>query len=94
MWCRGRLCNNTALCITFLSLFFQLLELIQEAILATDLALFFGNKAKLEEIIASNSFNWENEEHRSEKTQNNCLIAHEKNKQYIYIYVYSCLQTF
>nr|XP_006817445.1 PREDICTED: probable 3',5'-cyclic phosphodiesterase pde-5-like [Saccoglossus kowalevskii] len=37
---------------------------VKHAILATDLALFFGNKDKLKAIVDSGKFNWENPEHR------------------------------
>ncbi|KXJ16407.1 putative 3',5'-cyclic phosphodiesterase pde-5 [Exaiptasia diaphana] len=43
----------------------KVLEGIQESILATDLATFFGNKNRLEKINQDNSFCWKNEEHRS-----------------------------
>ncbi|XP_031568532.1 probable 3',5'-cyclic phosphodiesterase pde-5 isoform X2 [Actinia tenebrosa] len=43
----------------------SVLEGLQEAILATDLALFFGTRSDLEKIHQDNSFDWENEEHRS-----------------------------
>lgn len=44
---------------------FQVLEGIQEAILATDLAQFFGTKSDLEKIHEDKSFDWKIEEHRS-----------------------------
>lgn len=37
---------------------------MQTAILATDLALFFGNKARLESIVKSGEFSWETKEHK------------------------------
>ncbi len=37
---------------------------IKHCILATDLALFFGNKSKLNKIVQDGLFNWENETHR------------------------------
>ena len=37
---------------------------MQTAILATDLALFFGNKAKLENIVKSGEFSWDVQEHK------------------------------
>jgi len=42
----------------------HILELMEDAILATDLMLFFDNRAKLEEIIKNNKFNWSTPEHR------------------------------
>ncbi|XP_022097023.1 probable 3',5'-cyclic phosphodiesterase pde-5 isoform X1 [Acanthaster planci] len=42
----------------------QVLSDIRHAILATDLALFFGNKAKLKAIVEAGQFSWENQEHR------------------------------
>ncbi|XP_071807171.1 probable 3',5'-cyclic phosphodiesterase pde-5 isoform X1 [Asterias amurensis] len=42
----------------------QVLSDVRQAILATDLALFFGNKAKLKTIVEANQFNWDNQEHR------------------------------
>ncbi|KAK3748923.1 hypothetical protein QZH41_019879, partial [Actinostola sp. cb2023] len=43
----------------------RVLEGIQEAILATDLATFMKNRNELEKIYQDNSFSWKNEEHRS-----------------------------
>ncbi|XP_038056910.1 probable 3',5'-cyclic phosphodiesterase pde-5 isoform X1 [Patiria miniata] len=43
----------------------QVLSDIRHAILATDLALFFGNKAKLKVIVEAGQFSWTNPEHRS-----------------------------
>ncbi len=37
---------------------------IRHAILATDLALFFGNKDRLRKIVETDSFDWENQDHR------------------------------
>ncbi|XP_041358670.1 probable 3',5'-cyclic phosphodiesterase pde-5 isoform X2 [Gigantopelta aegis] len=37
---------------------------IRHSILATDLALFFGNKAKLKDIVDKREFSWKNQEHR------------------------------
>ncbi|XP_064626928.1 probable 3',5'-cyclic phosphodiesterase pde-5 isoform X4 [Lineus longissimus] len=42
----------------------QVLGDIRHCILATDLALFFGNRAKLREIVDKNEFHWEEDEHR------------------------------
>ncbi|XP_066928050.1 probable 3',5'-cyclic phosphodiesterase pde-5 isoform X2 [Clytia hemisphaerica] len=42
----------------------QILGIIKECILATDLAQFFGNKAKLNDIVNKGKFSWENSEHR------------------------------
>lgn len=41
-----------------------MLGLIKHAILATDLAIFFSNKAKLNELVQTESFIWSNTEHR------------------------------
>lgn len=40
------------------------MSLIQNAILATDLARFFGNKAELEQIVSSGHFKWEDPKHK------------------------------
>ncbi|CAH3179066.1 unnamed protein product [Porites lobata] len=37
---------------------------MKECILATDLALFFGNKSKLKDIVEKGQFSWDNQEHR------------------------------
>ena len=37
---------------------------IRHAILATDLALFFGNKDRLKKIVETDSFDWNNYDHR------------------------------
>ena len=37
---------------------------IRNCILATDLALFFGNKAKLKDIADKEELSWHEEEHR------------------------------
>ncbi|PNF20836.1 hypothetical protein B7P43_G12063, partial [Cryptotermes secundus] len=42
----------------------QVLSYVKHCILATDLALFFPNKAKLSQIVTENSFSWRNSEHR------------------------------
>lgn len=42
----------------------QVLRYIKDCILATDLALFFGNKAKLKEWQENTEFDWHNTEHR------------------------------
>ena len=42
----------------------QVLGEIKHCILATDLALFFGNKAKLKELYDGGKFEWDREEHR------------------------------
>ncbi|XP_018325357.1 probable 3',5'-cyclic phosphodiesterase pde-5 isoform X2 [Agrilus planipennis] len=42
----------------------QMLGLLKHCILATDLALFFPNKAKLTEIVEQKAFSWDDEEHR------------------------------
>ncbi|GJQ77896.1 hypothetical protein Trydic_g16148 [Trypoxylus dichotomus] len=42
----------------------QVLGLIKHCILATDLALFFPNKAKLNQIVQDQSFSWSNQDHR------------------------------
>ncbi|XP_071837801.1 probable 3',5'-cyclic phosphodiesterase pde-5 isoform X3 [Apostichopus japonicus] len=42
----------------------QVLGDIRNSILATDLALFFGNKDKLKKITTKGDFNWSNPEHR------------------------------
>ncbi|XP_046391240.1 probable 3',5'-cyclic phosphodiesterase pde-5 isoform X2 [Ischnura elegans] len=42
----------------------NVLGLIKHCILATDLALFFPNKARLTQLVNDNKFSWENMEHR------------------------------
>ncbi|XP_032242286.1 probable 3',5'-cyclic phosphodiesterase pde-5 isoform X2 [Nematostella vectensis] len=37
---------------------------MKECILATDLALFFGNKAKLKDVVDKGTFSWDDQEHR------------------------------
>ena len=44
--------------------FGQVLGDIKHCILATDLALFFGNRARLKEIVQKDEFHWEVDEHR------------------------------
>ncbi|UJR10547.1 hypothetical protein I4U23_014747 [Adineta vaga] len=41
----------------------QMLDEIRHCILATDLALFFENRPKLEKIVENNQFDWHNREH-------------------------------
>jgi len=43
----------------------QILDEIRHCILATDLALFFENRPKLERIVDNNQFDWNNKEHMS-----------------------------
>jgi hypothetical protein len=43
----------------------QVLSNIKHCILATDLALFFPNKARLANIVKENTFDWEHPDHRS-----------------------------
>lgn len=43
----------------------QCLEYMEEAILATDLALFFAKKSKASELAKSGKYDKENPEHRS-----------------------------
>jgi cAMP and cAMP-inhibited cGMP 3',5'-cyclic phosphodiesterase 10 len=42
----------------------QVLSYVKHCILATDLALFFPNKAKLSQLAADRTFSWGNSEHR------------------------------
>lgn len=42
----------------------QILGDIRQCILATDLALFFGNRARLQEVADKKEFSWDNDEHR------------------------------
>lgn len=42
----------------------QVLGLLKHCILATDLALFFPNKAKLADLVQTNSFSWSITDHR------------------------------
>ena len=41
---------------------------MKHCILATDLALFFPNKARLANIVKENTFDWEHPDHRQIKT--------------------------
>lgn len=42
----------------------QVLEIIRKAIIATDLALYFGNRKQLEEMHQTGSLNLNNQSHR------------------------------
>ena len=42
----------------------QVLDIMQKAILATDLACFFDHKERFQAIITSGEFSWENDQHR------------------------------
>lgn len=42
----------------------QVLGLLKHCILATDLAMFFPNKARLSRIVEQGSFSWSNTDHR------------------------------
>ncbi|KAK7873303.1 hypothetical protein R5R35_011363 [Gryllus longicercus] len=42
----------------------QVLGLMKHCILATDLAVFFPNRAKVNQLLADNSFNWNSSSHR------------------------------
>lgn len=42
----------------------QVLEIIRKAIIATDLALYFGNRKQLEEMYQTGSLNLNNQSHR------------------------------
>ncbi|CAI9726207.1 3 3' [Octopus vulgaris] len=42
----------------------EILKIMKECILATDLALFFGNRDKLRKIVDDSAFIWEDKEHR------------------------------
>jgi cAMP and cAMP-inhibited cGMP 3',5'-cyclic phosphodiesterase 10 len=42
----------------------QVLEIIRKAIIATDLALYFGNRKQLEEMYQTGSLNLHNQSHR------------------------------
>lgn len=42
----------------------HMLDSIRHCILATDLALFFGNKARLREIVDKDQYDWNKPEHR------------------------------
>ena len=50
---------------------------IRHAILATDLAQFFGNKDRLKKIVETDSFDWENQDHRYLWRRDNKLILYE-----------------
>ncbi|KAK2574082.1 putative 3' [Acropora cervicornis] len=47
---------------------------MKECILATDLALFFGNKSKLKDIVEKGQFTWDNLEHRLVTTSYDKLL--------------------
>ncbi|KAK3730857.1 hypothetical protein QZH41_009975, partial [Actinostola sp. cb2023] len=42
----------------------SVLGFMKECILATDLALFFGNKSRLKDLVDKGNFSWEDQEHR------------------------------
>ena len=48
---------------------FQILGDVRQCILATDLALFFGNRARLQEVSDKKEFSWDNYEHRYVSTK-------------------------
>eukprot|EP01135_Chromosphaera_perkinsii_P011014 Nk52_evm48s2309 gene=Nk52_evmTU48s2309 len=52
------------------STFEKLLKLIERNILATDLAAYFGNRKKLEELVNENKFDWKNNKEASAMGQN------------------------
>ena len=42
----------------------QILQLMEHAIISTDLALLWKNKAKFEEITSNTAFDWKNDSHK------------------------------
>lgn len=54
---------------------------IRSCILATDLALFFGNKAKLKDIADKNEIMWDDVEHR-----------YTLYKRHAYLFLGHCLE--
>ena len=49
---------------SFISFNREALDVMKKAILATDLALFFPNKARLANIVKENTFDWDVTDHR------------------------------
>ena len=45
----------------------QVLGDIKHCILATDLALFFGNRAKLKDMVECKTFDWKTKDHRYDR---------------------------
>ena len=48
--------------------------MMQKAILATDLVLFFSNKENFSKIVESGNFSWDVTEHRSVDGKNQLLV--------------------
>ncbi|GAB5572043.1 cAMP and cAMP-inhibited cGMP 3' [Prionailurus iriomotensis] len=53
----------------------QVLEIIRKAIIATDLALYFGNRKQLEEMYQTGSLNLNNQSHRAPATPGRCSCS-------------------
>ena len=52
----------------------QVLDIMQKAILTTDLARFFGRKEQFQTIVTSGEFSWENDQHRLCQLHNLILL--------------------
>ena len=61
----------------------EVLQTMKACILATDLALFFPNKAKLANIVKENKFSWTEPEHRHLAMALCMTGSHLGNKNYI-----------
>ena len=61
--------------------YFKVLGNMKHCILATDLALFFPNKARLSNIVKENSFNWDLPDHRYSILQYS-KVQHMRNHKY------------
>ena len=66
----------------------QVLGNIKHCILATDLALFFPNKAKLTDLIEKESFDWNSMEHRQ---GNMSVLTHEMTSHQLEYILYRLL---
>lgn len=53
--------------------------MIKDCILSTDLASFFGNKAKLNAIVDKNEFSWKNSDHRYVNKSSNAGTISQAN---------------
>ena len=65
----------------------EALDVMKKAILATDLALFFPNKARLANIVKENQFDWNISDHRFSVVKNysECLNFQVVGTQLLYL---------
>lgn len=72
----------------------EVLDVMKKAILATDLAMFFPNKARLANIVKDNVFDWDMTDHRLDlnNTQPACLLpSNIPNIQYRMLAMSLCM---